>query len=61
MDSLNVSQATLVASAMMANIGLIFGAYVSIRVSVAKLEVKVDGLVKDVDSLWSKLRETKGE
>jgi hypothetical protein len=52
-----MSQATILASVVMANIGLILSAYVSIKVTIGKIEVKVDNLKEDIDALGGKIRE----
>lgn len=57
MDTANMSQATILASVVMANIGLILSAYVSIKVTIGKIEVKVDNLKEDIDALGGKIRE----
>lgn len=55
----DISTATLIAGIIVANIGLIIGAYVSVRVAIARLEVKVDGLENDVNNLGGLYRSTK--
>ena len=40
-----------VVSYFVAHLGAMFGAYVSIKVSIARLEVKVDAASKDIDGL----------
>lgn len=57
MDGANVTQATLLASIVIANIGVIIGGYVSMKVAIAKLEVKVDTLSNDVNALGGKVRQ----
>lgn len=43
--------AVLVGSVIITNLGFIVGSYVSMKVSIAKLEVLVGTLSKDVDNL----------
>ncbi len=61
MQSLDVSGATVVAGVIMANLGFIIGAYVSVKVSIAKLEVIVGTLSKDVDALGGKIRQVQNK
>lgn len=52
MQGLNPADAAvLVGSVIITNLGFIVGSYVSMKVSIAKLEVLVGTLSKDVDSL----------
>lgn len=53
---LNVNAATLIAAVVIANIAVIVGAYVSIKVTVGQLEIMVKQLQKDVDALFNKHR-----
>jgi prefoldin subunit 5 len=50
-------QATLVAGVILANIGAIVSAFVSVRVAVERLKVTVDNLEKDVDALAGMIRQ----
>lgn len=52
MQGLNPADAAvLVGSVIITNLGFILGSYVSMKVSIAKLEVLVGTLGKDVDNL----------
>ena len=46
-----VSQATILAGILLTNLGAIVGFFVAIKVAVAKLEVKVDHLEKDINNI----------
>ncbi len=52
----DVSAAVILGSIVITNIAAILGTYVSMKVQQAKLEVKVDRLLRDVDALWNKFR-----
>lgn len=53
----DMSKATVLASIVIANAGLILGAYVSMRERIKGLEVKVDNQEKDIDAAHEKIRE----
>jgi hypothetical protein len=57
MQNLDISTASVVAGVVIANLGLIISAYVSIKVSIAELKVIVGTLNSDVDALGDKVRE----
>ncbi len=57
MQNLDISTASVVAGVIIANLGLIISAYVSIKVSIAELKVIVGTLNSDVDALGDKVRE----
>jgi predicted ATP-grasp superfamily ATP-dependent carboligase len=58
MDTVDISTATILATVVISNIGIIIGSYISLKVSVAKLEVKVDTLGQDVDAIAENYRKT---
>lgn len=59
----NSTIVSFVVGVLITNIGLIMGAYVSIVVRLAKLEVKADGFNKDLNNAWKfiKLRDLSDE
>lgn len=54
-----VSQATILAGIVVANLAAFLGAYVSIKVSLARLEVKVDKLERDANNLGEMIKHSK--
>ena len=56
-----VQQAAVIAGILIANAAALGGAWVSLRVAVAKLEVRVEGLKRDVDNLGNLYRGTKNQ
>lgn len=55
-NDVNISQATILAGIVLANIGALIGTYVSIRVKIAVLEFKVDASRKDNNALGKLVR-----
>lgn len=56
MESVNISQSTVLASLLIANIASLIGFFISLKVSNAVLQVKVDRLEKDVNNLGKIIR-----
>lgn len=61
MGNADVSQATILASIVIANLGLIIGAYVSLKVGQAVSDVKVGRLEQDVKNLATMIKNKKDE
>ena len=59
MNDVNISQATILAGVLIANIGGILGFFVSIIVKLTELRGKVDRLEKDVNEGWKKIKTNK--
>ncbi len=56
---MNINEAGILAAVFLGNIGVIFGAYISMKVSITRLEVLVDTLNRDINNIGKALREIK--
>jgi len=56
-DAADVSQAVVLAGILIANVGGLIGFFVSLKVAIARLEVKVDKLEIDVNNLGGKIKQ----
>lgn len=59
-DAVAVSQATILAGIIIANLAGLLGGYVSIKVALARLEVKVDKLEIDARNLGDMIKNKRG-
>lgn len=53
MNEISINGATLIVSLVVSNLALIVGFFIGLKVSIVKLETKSDRLEKDVNHLWS--------
>lgn len=53
MNEISINGATLIVSLVVSNLALIVGFFIGLKVAIVKLETKSDRLERDVNHLWS--------
>lgn len=61
MQGVSVNEVVFIFGIILVNVASILGFFVSLKVGIARLEVKVDKLERDVQNLGDKIRQTKKE